>query len=108
MDSTEFKEEGETVSKHEQDHELTENQKETEEWMRPRGRNAAIWSHFKESKNDREEGKADVRVKCNHCPSIFTHSSSTSNYLRHMKFNHPSIGIQRRGNRDSNPLSLHL
>ena len=52
--STEFKEEGETVSKQEQDHKLTEEQKETEEWVRPRGRNAAIWSHFKESKSDRE------------------------------------------------------
>ena len=67
---------------------------ETEEWVRPRGRNAAIWNHFKESKKDREEKKTDIRVKCNHCPSIFTHSSSTTNYLRHMKSNHPSIEIE--------------
>ena len=64
-----------------------------EEWVRPMGRNAAIWNHFKESKNDREQKKERIRVKCNHCPSIFSHSSSTSNYIRHMKCDHPSISI---------------
>ena len=62
-----------------------------EEWVRPTGRNAAIWSHFKESKIDRELKKEKIRVKCNHCPSIFSHTSSTSNYLRHLKSDHPSI-----------------
>ena len=69
-------------------------QETEEEWVRPTGRNAAIWSHFKESKIDRELKKEKIRVKCNHCPSMFIHSSSTSNYLRHMRSDHPSITIE--------------
>ena len=49
-----------------------------EEWVRPRGRNASIWEHFKENRNDREQKKELIRVKCNYCPSIFNHSSSTT------------------------------
>ena len=62
-----------------------------EDWVRPRGRNAPIWEHFKENKKDREEKKEIIRVKCNHCPSIFNHSSSTTNYIRHMNSHHPGL-----------------
>ena len=65
-----------------------------EEWVRPSGRNAAIWNHFKENRKDREQKKKDIRIKCNHCPSMFVHSSSTTNYWRHMKSDHPSIKIE--------------
>ena len=66
-------------------------QDKEEDWVRPSGRNAKVWNHFKENRRDREEKKEIIRVKCNHCPSIFNHSSSTTNYIRHMKSHHEDL-----------------
>ena len=71
-------------------------EEQEEEWVRPKGRNAPIWNHFKENRKDREEKKETIRVKCNHCPSVFTHSSSTTNYHRHMKNDHGSIKVDEK------------
>ena len=75
---------------------MASNQEEEEEWARPSGRNSTIWNHFKESKKDREQKKETIRVKCNYCPSTFVHSSSTHNYWRHMRKDHPTIKIDEK------------
>ena len=67
-----------------------------DEWVRPKGRNAPIWNHFKENRKDREQKKESIRVKCNYCPSVFAHSSSTTNYWRHMRNDHSSIKLDEK------------
>ena len=64
-------------------------------WIRPEGKNAAIWNHFRENILDRLQKRETIRVKCIHCPSIFTHTSSTTNYWRHMRTKHESIKLYK-------------
>ena len=57
-----------------------------EDWVRPPGRKASIWDHFKESRRNGEQNPENLRVKCNHCNAIFhKNSRSTSNFLRHLR-----------------------
>ena len=55
-------------------------------WMRLPGRRSKVWKHFKADRNDKS------RVKCDHCPSVFTYSSSTTDFWRHLDSAHPEIG----------------
>ena len=51
-------------------------------WMRLSGRRSKVWKHFRVNRNDR------TRVKCDHCPSVFTYSSSTTDFWRHLDSAH--------------------
>ena len=51
-------------------------------WMRLSGRRSKVWKHFRANRNDR------TRVKCDHCPSVFTYSSSTTDFWRHLDSAH--------------------
>ena len=55
-------------------------------WMRLPGRRSKVWKHFKADRNDKS------RVKCDNCPSVFTYSSSTTDFWRHLDSAHPEIG----------------
>ena len=51
-------------------------------WMRLSGRRSKVWKHFRANRSDR------TRVKCDHCPSVFTYSSSTTDFWRHLDSAH--------------------
>ena len=71
----------------------------TSDWARPVGRNSEIWKHFSECVSDREAKKEKIRVRCNHCPALFTYCSSTSNFWRHMKKEHEEILTNKKDTR---------
>ena len=62
-------------------------QSENTQWIRVDKR-SWVWSHFKINKNDK------AGVKCNECPAIYKHSSSTTDLIRHLASAH---GIKKPG-----------
>ena len=51
---------------------------DTTVWMRLSGRRSKVWGHFKADRNNK------TRVKCDHCPSVFSYTSSTTDFWRHL------------------------
>ena len=54
---------------------------DTSQWIQVNKR-SWVWSHFKIDKNDK------TRVKCDQCPRIYKHSSSTTDLMRHLSSVH--------------------
>jgi hypothetical protein len=52
------------------------------DWLCPETNRSGIWLHFKIGR--RNKGKA----MCNHCPSVFSYFSSTTNFWRHLATAH--------------------
>ena len=58
------------------------NASEESPWIRQDKKRSWVWSHFKVDKNDK------TRIKCDHCPTIYKHSSSTTDLIRHLASAH--------------------
>ena len=79
------------------------------DWARPVGRNSEIWDHFSECVSDRDAKKEKIRVRCNYCPAMFTYCSSTTNFWRHTRKEHPGKLSKKKegsgGDSDAGPSS---
>ena len=75
------------------------------EWTRPVGRNSVVWEHFEENSKDRKNKADKIRVRCLHCPALFTYSGSTTNQWRHMRVQHPQIKLGGQNEESEKPTS---